>query len=800
MTKLQVLAKVELLSELNRQELNELAADFEWQTFSRGSFIIQQGEERHRFYVLVAGKAEAVFKKKGVSTLAVNTFGPGDAFGEISLFLRKPATVAIRCIEDCTALVLDGEHFAHMLVRWPKLYQGFIEKFSNRLNQVNLGLWEERHKEFLRSGLRLNQLKYKFYDLWGSPKTTREIEKSIDELAQTSEHLLLIGERGTGQQMMAWHISRHQFGEKAPFIVLDGRELDQQWGDLTFETSHNNPGNLAHGSGLLEIAEGGTLFIRDINHISPRAQLKLAAALVSGEVNCRIIGSLSKEPQNLTVRLTPALLKHFTKSYTFTPLRERKRDIPVLANGILAKLAKLHNRSVPSLNQEATKLLLSLSFRQGNTSELIKIIERAFFLTEGDVIGLEHLFFGPVAEKNEGTFNLISVDWIKGLVVKGIFPLWFQRLFFAGFISTVIILLWAPSPLITSLGMTISWKIWWPAMVVSAFIFGRLWCGVCPFSYGMELVQKVAHFDRPVPNFLKKYDYLITTVAFVFIFWLEAVTNMRMNRVYTGLWIMTIMMAACFVGIWFNRHTWCRHICPLGGFVGIASINSMLEVRSDTDICLNKCTSHECYRGTKQVQGCPMSQFAPFLDSNLDCKFCLRCVRTCPNNAVKVNLRLPAREIWHLLRVNQGFVIFIGVALAILAPITYFEPFHNIWPNGVWLFWFSLSYWGTALFAGLLTWLIVSPYKTKGATLRVKLVFACIPMVVAGYIAYQLHFAPGAHTLLLGFASTASGTTKDFFMVPALRVGQIIGSFLGLLLSGVALIMVILGNKKKIES
>lgn len=796
MDKIEFLSKVELLSELNIQELKELAEDFQWETFAQGTNIIELGEKLHRFYVLTEGKAEAVVDKNGLNALAMTSFGPGDSFGEMALFTGKPAPMAVRCVEDCTVLVLDGEHFAHMLVRWPKLYEAFIEKLSHSLTKVNLGLWEARHKEFLRSGLRLNQLKYKFYDIWGSPKTTKEIENKLKELAQTREHVLLIGERGTGQQMMAWYIHKDQFGEKAPFIVMDGRELDQQWGDLAFETHHNDEGQSLQGSGLLEIAEGGTLFIRDINVISPRAQLKLASVLASGEVNCRVIGSLLDEPEQLPVRLLPSLLDQFTQRYQFTPLRERKRDIPFLAKGILERLAQINNRKVPSLDNEATRLLLSYNYRQGNTSELIKIIERAFYLAEGDIIRQENVFFGPAAEKTERTFNLLSLGWVRSLIEKGIFPRMVQRFIFAGFFATVIMLIWQPTPELTSLAMALSWKIWWPAMVISAFIFGRLWCGICPFSYGMALMQKVIHLNRPVPEVIKKYDYLFVTFLFVLIFWLEVVLGLRQNPVFTGLWVIIITLAAALVGIVFVRHTWCRHLCPLGGFVGMASINSMLEVRSDTDICLNKCTTHECYKGSDKEEGCPMSQFAPFLDNNINCKLCMRCVRNCPNNSIRVNLRPPAREIWHLLRVNQGFAIFIGVALSILIPITYFEPFHQLWPRDQWLLWFSLTYWSTALIAGILTWLIAQPFRTKGASIRVKLVFAFIPMVVAGYIAYQLHFAPGAKTLLLGFAYPISGNLPEYFFVPALKVGQIIGAFLGLTLTTVAVVMVFLNRKK----
>jgi len=187
--------------------------------------------------------------------------------------------------------------------------------------------------------------------------------------------------------MMAWLLHKRQFGENAPFIVIEGRHLAEQWGDALFGTE-GGPGDFSamRTFGLLELAEGGTLFIRDINLISPAIQLKLAAALEAGKVRCRLTGTMLAEDSQLSVRLLPQLKNHFTLEHKFTPLRERKKDIPVIATGILERLAKRHNRKTPVLDKEVTKLLLTHHYRQGNVTELIQIIERAFFLAEGDVI------------------------------------------------------------------------------------------------------------------------------------------------------------------------------------------------------------------------------------------------------------------------------------------------------------------------------------------------------------------------------------------------------------------------------
>ncbi len=793
--KLNLLSKVDLLSELNFKELNELADEFEWQEYSKGSFIIKEGENCRGFFVLVEGKAEVFINRKGHKPIQLNPFEPGDAFGEIDLFVGKPCSASVRCLEDCRLLLLKRKRFAFMLVRWPRLHAVFFRKLSQRVHWSNTSMMEAEHNNFLRSTLPLNQRKYRSYEFWGSAGSHKLLEINLEHMASRAGPTLLIGEPGSGKLLTSWFFHKKHFGVESPFIVMDGRHLDQEWGDSIFELQEDTA-RLSQVNCLLDIARGGTLFIRNINLISPAAQLKLTRLLQGPELPCCVIGSVVADPQTLSVQLNPQLKDCFNKTIRVPPLRERKKDIPIIIDKLLEKLARQYQRKVPKLSQECLKLLLNHNYTRGNVAELVQIIERSFFLADGETIYLEHLFFGPTSYKPGFTYNLLSWNWLYKIVKRGTFPLSFQRISFGVLIFLIIMLLLLPKNQVTAYGSILIWGIWWPLIVTSAFGLGRLWCGICPVSYSMELARKIIRVDLPVPTIVKKYDYLISTFLFLFVFWIEAILNMRQNYSYTGIWLLTIMLAGTVTGIIFIRHTWCRHLCPLGALIGTASINGMVEVRTDPNICLNSCTTHECYRGSGKIEGCPMSQYPAYLDSNQACKLCLRCVRNCPNNAVKLNLRTPAREIWHLSRINQGYAIFIGVSLAILFPITYFEPLHSIWPRQQWIQWYSLVYWGTALLAGAITWFIARPFKTKLASKQIKFVFALIPLLVAGFMAYQLHFLPGANTFSVILYSKANGTSSEIAYISILRLSQAIAAFPGLVLTCIAIFMVFITTKK----
>ena len=293
--KIYSLSNLEFLSELTSPELTELAHDFQWEEYEEGSEIIKEDQEQNSFYVLTEGKA-AVFINKEGHPWRIHSIRPGEVFGELSLLTGKPSPTSIRCLKKCRVLALDAESFARMLLRWPKLYQTFMSRVFKNLNDTNLILSEAKYKEFLRSSLQLTQYKEKFYGLWGSVKTTKEVEHKLEELAQSSGQLLITGERGTGRQMMAWYIHQHRYGEKTPFVVVDGRRFDQQWGDLIVKPVNHGDTSVLHNHSLFDIAKDGTLFIGEIDLITPHTQLKLAQALKSLQNKCFVIGSIQSDP------------------------------------------------------------------------------------------------------------------------------------------------------------------------------------------------------------------------------------------------------------------------------------------------------------------------------------------------------------------------------------------------------------------------------------------------------------------------------------------------------------------------
>jgi CRP-like cAMP-binding protein len=774
--KLLNISNISFLSELSLQEKSELAKDFEWKTYPEGSFIIERGQKPFSVYLLIDGSV--MVSGHNEAHLNPNILRSGSVFGELCIVTGKPSLHSYQSLEKSRVLSINADDFARMLLRWPQIYGSIIGQLSEDLKEVNQLLSESNYKEVLRSNIKLTQYRDKFYGIWGSTRTTHEVQHKLEELKTHQGNLLILGERGTGRQMVAWYAHQKLFGEAAPFVVMDGRRFEQQWGPALFE-----------------ITTGGTLFIQEIDLISPSTQLKLAETLRS-LTTCFMTGSIQTHPKVFEEKIIPELRACFNHTHLITPLRERKRDIPILTQGILEKLAQKNNRQTPSLSSEATQLLLSHNYRQGNVTELIQVIERAFYLVEQNVIGLEHIFFGPTSEKIGRNINLLQWRFFDKLFKRGSAILWLRQIFAVLFVFLIAGLLLSPHLTITMKVFTLVWGLWWPGLAIISPFLGRLWCTVCPFSTIMEFAQTKFNPKRPIPALIIKYDYLIITSLFVFIFWIEIFTEMRLNPIYTGLLLIGIQLAAILISTLFPRHAWCHHFCPLGGFIGTASIGSLLEVRSDAAVCLNKCTTFECYVGKDGIKGCPMSQHLPYLDNNLDCKLCFNCVRNCQHGSVQVNLRVPAREVWHLTRVNQGYSIFIGSMLAILFPIIYFEPLQKGEPAFNWHLWFTVFYVLSALTGGFLGWWVGKPFKTKAASKKTKLVFSFIPIVLAGHIMYQVSFIPGIQGLVIGGGYYTSTGFESLF-IPATWVAQVTAALIGLTLTVITFLFVLIKAKNK---
>ena len=234
------------------------------------------------------------------------------------------------------------------------------------------------------------------------PAFTRMME-DIGRVARTDTAVLLLGETGTGKEMVARAIHESSTRAHAPFVAVDCSGLAETLveSELFGHERGAFTGALARKTGLVEAAAGGTLFLDEVGDIPLGLQVKLLRLLETGTF--RRVGGI--EPQHASFRLIAAThrdLRQRVRDELFRadlyyrlaafpirlpPLRERREDVPLLARSLLARLGRDEETAVA---EDALAELAQYDF-PGNVRELRNILERANLMADGGTIERGHL-------------------------------------------------------------------------------------------------------------------------------------------------------------------------------------------------------------------------------------------------------------------------------------------------------------------------------------------------------------------------------------------------------------------------
>jgi DNA-binding NtrC family response regulator len=242
--------------------------------------------------------------------------------------------------------------------------------------------------------------------LIGETPSMQAVRRLIDTIAPTDASVMILGETGTGKELIArnLHDKSHRAGHT--FIPVNCGALPENLveSELFGHRKGAFTGADAHRKGLFEVANGGTLFLDEVGELNKGVQVKLLRFLESGEI--RRVGE--NDPFRVDVRVLCATnrdLREMTAADQFRedlffrlntfeihlpPLRERKPDIPALAAHMLARFGARRGGTSTSLTPEAVAALAEHEW-PGNIRELANAIERAMILAGGGPIRPDHL-------------------------------------------------------------------------------------------------------------------------------------------------------------------------------------------------------------------------------------------------------------------------------------------------------------------------------------------------------------------------------------------------------------------------
>ena len=237
--------------------------------------------------------------------------------------------------------------------------------------------------------------------LGGDSEPMQALRRTIAKVARSQAPVHITGESGTGKELVARTIHAESGRAAGPFMPVNCGAIPTELMESEFFGHRKGSFTGAHAdkTGLFQAAEGGTLFLDEIAELPLPMQVKLLRAIqeksvrpvgANGElvVDVRILSATHK---NLAALVDEGRFRHDLYyrinviELRVPPLRERREDLPLLADAVLARLAIAQHRPKPLLHADATTALARYNF-PGNVRELENILERAFALADDDGI------------------------------------------------------------------------------------------------------------------------------------------------------------------------------------------------------------------------------------------------------------------------------------------------------------------------------------------------------------------------------------------------------------------------------
>jgi len=238
-------------------------------------------------------------------------------------------------------------------------------------------------------------LTHKFANIIGRSESMLDVFKMVETVSRTNSTILLTGESGTGKGLVAQAIHFHSLRRDRPMVSLNCGALPETLleSELFGHMRGSFTGAESNKKGLLEIAERGTIFLDEIGEMSPVMQVKLLRVLQ--ERRFRRVGGLDELQAD--IRVIAATNQDLAKAVqegrfredlfyrinvipiALPPLRDRREDIPLIAEHFLAKYREQMDKPIAGISREALELLMQHEW-PGNIRELENVIERAVAL------------------------------------------------------------------------------------------------------------------------------------------------------------------------------------------------------------------------------------------------------------------------------------------------------------------------------------------------------------------------------------------------------------------------------------
>ena len=471
----------------------------------------------------------------------------------------------------------------------------------------------------------------------GTSRYARKLRLAIHDAAHDPEQrpVLISGEPGLGKDNITAliHYGSHQRRQ----LLIRFEPTDLQ----------------SIGVALLDNLGDHSVLINNVDQIEAPLRQRLIA-MAQGEVETfrgRIL---------FTSESCQADLDGFSLQIRVPPLRVRRGDLgDWLRYFLRLKSRELGWRTTPEVPEAVVRRLQNHDF-PNNLSELELLTERALRQTRQQAGGLlpnqlPEVVFWTGTPNQKLRFDLWRwrPKWRQWMRAP---QLWNGLLY--GVVSWLFIAvnlaLWlGPQARADNSVLKLFWAWWWPLILLSFPLVGRLWCAVCPFMVWGRIAQQLTPWRKRVwpHGDNDRWAAPVLSAGFALILVWEEVWNLENTAWLSSCLLLLITAGAVGGSLLFEKRFWCRHLCPVGGMNGLFAKLSILELRAEAGTCSGSCSSYACFKGGPAegegltTQGCPLGTHPAHLSDNRNCVLCMTCVQACPNRSVQLRIRPPAADL-----------------------------------------------------------------------------------------------------------------------------------------------------------
>ncbi len=260
----------------------------------------------------------------------------------------------------------------------------------------------------------------------------------------------------------------------------------------------------------------------------------------------------------------------------------------------------------------------------------------------------------PSRQEQQG-YNLLQFRPIKAFVQWMGFPYVFQAALLAFFIFMAVFA-WQVFPAQgvndklyakTNLVNLLVWGLWWPGMIWTAVLLGRVWCAICPLELVANVTERLGRVLGIKQHILGRWLRCGALIVGLYALIQMLVAGVHLHRIpaYTSLFLWGLLATAAFAGFFFKDRAFCRGFCPVGLLLSTYGRGAMLAVRPTSGKACATCTGKDCVRACNRTnldgRSCPSLLNPARLNSNSDCLVCGQCIKVCQPDNMGLFLRRP---------------------------------------------------------------------------------------------------------------------------------------------------------------